>query len=82
VTNAIRHAGTQVELLVRLDEALRVEVTDHRPEMNVAHGAATGFSVSGRGLRLVDEIASRWGVERDTDSKTVWFELDAPTTPS
>ena len=79
VTNAIRHAGTPVGLLVRLDAGLRVEVSDGRPEMAVSAGVPSGSSVSGRGLQLVDELASRWGVERDTDRKTVWFELDAST---
>jgi hypothetical protein len=45
--------------------------------MGVAAGDRSDFSVSGRGLQLVDELASRWGIERDTDHKTVWFELDA-----
>jgi anti-sigma regulatory factor (Ser/Thr protein kinase) len=78
VTNAIRHAGTPVELLARVARGLRVEVTDGRPDVPLAPRDASGFSVSGRGLHLVDELASRWGVERDGATKTVWFELDGP----
>jgi anti-sigma regulatory factor (Ser/Thr protein kinase) len=81
VTNAIRHAGTSVELLARVNDALRVEVTDGRPELPLAPRDAEGFSVSGRGLHLVDELASRWGVHRDGDTKTVWFELDRGPAP-
>jgi hypothetical protein len=29
----------------------------------------------GRGLRLVDALASDWGTERDARSKRVWFEV-------
>jgi hypothetical protein len=32
--------------------------------------------VSGRGLRIVDMLAARWGVRYDADAgKTVWFTL-------
>ena len=80
VTNAIRHAGTPVELLARVNDALRVEVTDGRPELSVTARDAPGFSVSGRGLHLVDELASRWGVQQNRATKTVWFELDGART--
>jgi hypothetical protein len=29
----------------------------------------------GRGLALVDQLSSRWGTERYTGGKTVWFVL-------
>jgi hypothetical protein len=28
-------------------------------------------------MLLVDGMATRWGVEKRPDGKTVWFELDA-----
>ena len=31
---------------------------------------------SGRGLFLVDTLASRWGVRPSEEGKQVWFELD------
>jgi hypothetical protein len=31
----------------------------------------------GRGLWLVDRLASAWGTERGRRGKTVWFELPA-----
>ena len=38
-------------------------------------------SLSGRGLAIVDQLASRWGVERHIDNgKTVWVELDESDT--
>jgi anti-sigma regulatory factor (Ser/Thr protein kinase) len=84
VTNAIRHACTDVELLVSFDSILRVAVTDARPELDldrtpdpISGYGVSGYAVSGRGLRLVDELATRWGIEHDTSSKTVWFELES-----
>jgi hypothetical protein len=65
-----------VELLARAARGLHVEVTDGCPERSLVPREAIGFSVSGRGLRLVDELASRWGIEQDAATKTVWFELD------
>ncbi|GAA2220714.1 hypothetical protein GCM10010232_00610 [Streptomyces amakusaensis] len=41
--------------------------------------AAAGESeVHGRGLILVDALASRWGAERVVTGKRVWAELDIP----
>lgn len=74
VTNAIRHAGADgdvaVEAVLRPDFA-RVEIADRGAgfDPEVRHGA-TGY-----GLRLVDKLASRWGVERDEGTR-VWFEVD------
>jgi hypothetical protein len=33
----------------------------------------------GRGLYLVDQLATRWGARPTNDGKAVWFEL--PLTP-
>ena len=65
-----------MRLIARVDGGLRVEITDGRPELTLHPRDANGFSVSGRGLHLVDELASRWGVDLDCSTKTVWFELD------
>lgn len=32
-------------------------------------------AATGRGLQMVERLASRWGVDVDDGSKTVWFEL-------
>ena len=31
---------------------------------------------TGRGLLIIDQLASRWGVDLRRDGKTVWVELD------
>lgn len=77
VTNAVIHAGSDVEVLVRLlPGAVRVEVMDSSDEGLVAKDASAE-DVSGRGLALVESLARRWGVHpRPGGGKSVWFEID------
>jgi anti-sigma regulatory factor (Ser/Thr protein kinase) len=77
VTNSIRHSGMGPEdklvLAARLtEEWARVEVRDGGPgfDPDVRHGAP-GF-----GLRMLDMLAARWGVDRDGHGTRVWFEID------
>lgn len=82
-TNAVAHAGTTFEVtIVERSDAVRVEVADgsHQPP-------AVAFlpvdADGGRGLRIVDSLAARWGVGNrpDEPGKVVWFELQrAPAT--
>jgi anti-sigma regulatory factor (Ser/Thr protein kinase) len=75
VANAIRHAGSDIRLEMSMSPAVvRVEVFDGSSELPVLrHPVPT--SDSGRGLRLVDALATRWGSRRQLDGKVVWFEL-------
>lgn len=75
VANAVRHAGSEGRIVfhARLsDDHVRVEVADHGPgfDPEVRHETA------GYGLRMVDKLASRWGVERTARGCRVWFEVD------
>lgn len=75
VTNALLHAGTNMAIVVRFtDDRIRVEVEDASPawptRLSYAEDAATG-----RGLTIVEEIASAWGVRRIPGGKAVWFEV-------
>lgn len=75
-TNALQHALTSFRLAVHLNRRdILVEVTDygggiptmrsHRPD-----------APAGRGLQLVDQLSTHWGVEHDSHpGKTVWFTL-------
>lgn len=76
VTNALLHAGTPPLVVVaRRGRTVRVTVEDHSPMWPTIHDAPEG-SASGRGVALVDALASSWGVERLTDNaKRVWFEV-------
>jgi anti-sigma regulatory factor (Ser/Thr protein kinase) len=76
VTNAVLHARTDIELVVRLHpRGVRVEVHDGSPAAPVVR-RYDDDAMTGRGLALVDELARRWGVERTPGGKAVWFELD------
>jgi DNA-binding NarL/FixJ family response regulator len=79
VTNAIVHAESDAEVAVVLTPtALRVEVADRGGGMAERKDADT-FDTSGRGMALVDTLATSWGVlPRDDGGKVIWFELDRP----
>ncbi len=77
VTNAVRHAATPFELTITIEgPQVTVAVVDHDrahpPEVRDPKPDDT----SGRGLRIVDELASSWGSEPvEQDAKRVWFSL-------
>ncbi|WP_128376953.1 SpoIIE family protein phosphatase [Streptomyces cavernae] len=78
VTNAVVHAGTDIELQCRLDEdeLLVIEVCDHHPSRTVRDEAGPYDSAEyGRGLRLVAALADSWGITYRPGSKTVWARL-------
>ncbi|MCN9239513.1 SpoIIE family protein phosphatase [Streptomyces sp. RY43-2] len=83
VTNAVVHAGTDVELAVRFEPetgACAVEVSDQHPSRAPrAHGSESPYEQPeyGRGLRLVAALAEEWGVSYRTGAKTVWARLPA-----
>lgn len=83
-TNAITHGSLpgrdfRLTLLLLPGSAVRIEVTDTRPERRPPHPAAEPVPAdaeSGRGLLLVAAYAERWGCEaRDAYTKTVWAEV-------
>jgi anti-sigma regulatory factor (Ser/Thr protein kinase) len=83
VTNAVLHAESDVVLALRpINKGLRIEVTDQCPAV-LPHMAphrtgalyALTLGLSGRGLRVVSELAARWGVDSTQRTKTVWAEL-------
>jgi PAS domain S-box-containing protein len=81
VTNAVVHAGTQVRVRITAEPtAVRVEVGDGSPRLPVLRGW-TDTAGTGRGLRIVDQHADRWGAGRVDDGKVVWFEVGRPVTP-
>ena len=77
-TNSIRHAMTGFQLTIACEpEAVRIEVTDvggGSPQLQ----SPGPEDPTGRGLRIVDELADDWGVQRTTKhGKTVWFKVAA-----
>ena len=79
VTNAVLHARSSAELTLRmLDGELWVGVSDGNagPAVRKRYGAD---AATGRGLLLVERIATAWGTEPSGNGKLVWFQL-APGT--
>jgi anti-sigma regulatory factor (Ser/Thr protein kinase) len=75
VTNAVRHAGTGIELRVTLrDDQLRVSVRDGAVGLARRQSPAESDSY-GRGLLVVEAIAAAWGNVPLTDGKVVWAML-------
>lgn len=69
------HARTDVAVYAAADGAvLRVEITDGSPRLPKGR-QATGLAGTGRGLLMIEQLATRWGVQPSTSGKTVWFEL-------
>ncbi|WP_229869231.1 ATP-binding protein [Streptomyces inusitatus] len=82
VTNSVTHTETEqvgVSLTRTGPSTVRLVVTDTSRELPPPCPTAAGESeVHGRGLILVDALASRWGAERVVTGKRVWAELDIP----
>ena len=76
VTNAVVHAGSRPDVaVILLPHALRVEVADNDPAGPRAR-VAGDEDESGRGLLLLDQLSTKWGVDASPTGKTVWFEVD------
>ncbi|WP_243776607.1 ATP-binding protein [Actinomadura nitritigenes] len=75
VANAVRHAGTALELrLLRGSGRVRVEVRDRAaqlPRLTVPGP----LDESHRGLFIVDRFATSWGADPVTGGKVVWAEV-------
>lgn len=76
VTNAIVHGRSGPQLVVDVqDEVIRVVVGDLSPDLPIRRRARLD-DPSGRGVVIVDELASAWGVTRERGGgKQVWFEV-------
>jgi hypothetical protein len=75
VTNAVLHAHSSAELTMRLEAGeLWVGVSDGNagPAVRKRYGAD---AATGRGLLLVERIATAWGTEPAGTGKLVWFQL-------
>jgi len=75
VANAVVHAPGRITLRLRLDDELRIEVTDDHPVAPVHPASHRAGEVGGMGLRVVDRLCRDWGVDRREGAKTVWCRL-------
>ncbi|HUG83960.1 MAG TPA: SpoIIE family protein phosphatase [Euzebya sp.] len=81
VTNVFLHVGGPATLVVvPTPSGVRLEVQDASPVPPVRTSPG-GDAMTGRGLRLIDGIASRWGVTQLGTGKAVWAELHEAAYP-
>jgi anti-sigma regulatory factor (Ser/Thr protein kinase) len=87
VTNAVRHGASDPHESIlmrahRTDGSVRVEVCDEGSGFPQRGEHPDDLEPGGRGLMLVDKLASRWGVAPGRPS-CVWFEAEAePASPT
>jgi anti-sigma regulatory factor (Ser/Thr protein kinase) len=70
--NVIRHA--QTPFTVRLeadDDMVRLEVSDGSSIIPAVEDLAESY----RGLRMIEAVSERWGIEATDSGKTVWAEF-------
>jgi len=79
VTNSLRHGNAILNASVVLriaqhDEVIRIEVVDWGQGFEYRRRPEPLDQAGGWGLYLVEQLSSRWGIERGTPN-VVWFEL-------
>ncbi|WP_243060132.1 ATP-binding protein [Nocardioides sp. SR21] len=77
VTNAVNHGRGRPVLDVQVaPDRLSVSVSDSAPGAPEVRRDNPLLADGGRGMLLVETLASRWGIDRRPGGKRVWFELD------
>ena len=76
VTNATLHAGTECEIeLQGTPDGLVIKVSDFDKPVGLRRNRFGAEMTTGRGLRLLELLSRRWGIEPWDRGKTVWCEL-------
>jgi anti-sigma regulatory factor (Ser/Thr protein kinase) len=78
VTNGVSHGdGSQpITLDLRVNGCVRCAVTDHGPGP-ASTGALSDGSDGPWGLKLVERLATSWGLIRAHGATQVWFEISS-----
>ncbi|MEI2716777.1 MAG: ATP-binding protein [Candidatus Nanopelagicales bacterium] len=75
-TNAVRYGTGPISAHISIDDhALTIAIQDGRASDLPYPKILTQTEPDGRGMHLVSAMASRWGWDRDQDSKVVWAEI-------
>ncbi|WP_460607038.1 SpoIIE family protein phosphatase [Jatrophihabitans fulvus] len=76
-TNVLRHTGSHGTLQVqRLAGGVRISTTDMSDRLPDTDRDPDRDATTGRGMMLVQQLATRWGIERHAVGKTIWVEID------
>jgi anti-sigma regulatory factor (Ser/Thr protein kinase) len=82
VTNAVRHSSCAedefVTVRVTRDGRFRIAVLDPGTSGRSAEIVDRPVELGGLGLKVVEQLAARWGAERRSDGYRVWAELELP----
>jgi anti-sigma regulatory factor (Ser/Thr protein kinase) len=82
VTNAVRHSLCEedefVTVRISRDRRFRIAVLDPGTSGQMAEIADRPVELGGLGLKVVEQLAARWGTERRSDGYRVWAELELP----
>lgn len=78
VANAVEHGTGPITVEIdSLDGGVHVTVHDTCPDRPVLRHVGA-MATGGRGVALIDRLASDWGVHQEPDpGKTVWFDVGA-----
>lgn len=78
LTNAVVHGGGRFAMEASVDEVavLHVVVVDEAPTQPPVVKRTGPLAEGGRGLVVIDAMASAWGSKRLGAEKAVWFDLD------
>jgi anti-sigma regulatory factor (Ser/Thr protein kinase) len=81
ITNAVLHAGSAPTVRMMLHgDHLRLEISD--ASTSVPQRRDYGLeAATGRGIMLVDSMATRWGAQLVEGGKVVWCEFTARPLP-
>jgi hypothetical protein len=80
LANAVRHAGTPLRLRVSLHRrCLRLSVHDRSFTPARVTGPDHDQDPGGRGLLVVEALATAWGSTPAVDGKVVWATLNCPS---
>ena len=84
-SNAVKHTasgdGGAFEVAVWITGSwVRVEIGDQggASEPRLADDGSADAVIGGRGLRIVDALAAKWGHAGDELGRVVWFEVHCP----
>jgi two-component sensor histidine kinase len=79
VENVAKHTSGSGDLNLYLRPgAVLIEVSDTSPHLPVLRDQ-DHRRASGRGIRMINIVAARWGTRLTLDGKVVWAELSTPT---